>query len=543
MKLLNLFLVGTLAAGFAACSSDEPAAVNGAETETTTESNDGLYATVKFSFPQSRSTASEGEEVGQNYENAVNSVLVVAATKDATDGTYKFLTAAYNDAGYIQENKKYNYTLLFQDKAKLVAQAGKTIYLFAYCNPTQDLINQFCGNTIDPETGLYSGATLAEGAAFTDLVCDSVDHSSTWKQNGFLMSNVDIVAKNLPAEDALKGYNSPANTLNLGDIQVIRTAARFDLKDGSAKNDLVYDIVDASTIGDNIPTVNQGQVKLTRVAMFNTRKDFYYLPRVGTTALSTLCPTVAGMEVTGDNFVLTPATRGFYNNLVTIDPKNVNNQYKWSDYEAILKGVDDTDEGWATDKSQAEKEGYFIWNYTTENAFAPGVDTYPNTEITGVVFEAEITGVQGQAANKNMYMFEDHIYGDVDILYNVVKNAPGSKIEAAFNTTFEQQEGSWVEKEAAQATTEYAGFTIYRPTNGHHYCYYFYYNRHNDNGDPASTGNMEFATVRNNVYKLCVKNISKFGTFIAPDPTDWDVYFNVTVEVKPWVVRINDIEF
>lgn len=536
MKLLNLFLVGTLAAGFAACSSDEPAAVNGAETETTTESNDGLYATVKFSFPQSRSTASEGVEVGQNYENAVNSVLVVAATKDDA-GTYKFLTAAYNDAGYIQENQNNVYTLLFQDKAKLVAQAGKTIYLFAYCNPTQDLINQFCGNTIDPTTGLYSGATLAEGAAFTDLVCDSVDHSSTWKQNGFLMSNVDIVAKNLPAADALKGYNSPANTLNLGDIQVIRTAARFDLKDGSANKNYVYDIVDASMQNEK-----QGQVKLTRVAMFNTRQDFYYLPRVGTAASSTLCPTVAGMEVTGDNFVLTPATRGFYNNLVTIDPKNVNDQYKWSDYEAVLNGVNDTDEGWPTDP-EFDKEHYFIWNYTTENAFAPDVNAYPNAEITGVVFEAEITGVQGQDQYENMYMFEDHIYGDVDILYNVVKNAPGSKIEAAFNATFEQIGTSWKEKQDAQATTEYAGFTIYRPTNGKHYCYYFYYNRHNDNGDPASTGNMEFATVRNNVYKLCVKNISKFGTFIAPDPTDWDVYFNVTVQVKPWVVRINDIEF
>ena len=70
-------------------------------------------------------------------------------------------------------------------------------------------------------------------------------------------------------------------------------------------------------------------------------------------------------------------------------------------------------------------------------------------------------------------------------------------------------------------------------------------------------GKMEFAVVRNNVYKLCVDSIKKFG---HPDPTDPDpvdpdpvdpndpdeegeYYFQVTVKVLPWVVRVNHIEF
>ena len=67
---------------------------------------------------------------------------------------------------------------------------------------------------------------------------------------------------------------------------------------------------------------------------------------------------------------------------------------------------------------------------------------------------------------------------------------------------------------------------------------------------------MEFAVVRNNVYKLCVDSIEKFGHPTPggddpdpdkPDPNDPDeegeYYFKVSVKVLPWVVRVNHIEF
>ena len=67
-------------------------------------------------------------------------------------------------------------------------------------------------------------------------------------------------------------------------------------------------------------------------------------------------------------------------------------------------------------------------------------------------------------------------------------------------------------------------------------------------------GIMEFATVRNNVYKLSVTAINQLGHPRDPnhdpdpeepedpdeDPTD---YIQVQVEVLPWVVRVNNIEF
>lgn len=104
-----------------------------------------------------------------------------------------------------------------------------------------------------------------------------------------------------------------------------------------------------------------------------------------------------------------------------------------------------------------------------------------------------------------------------------------------------------------------AGITIYQSSNDAqdgpgYYCYYPYWNRHNDNGRPATMGPMEFGVVRNNVYKLSVTKISRLGhprlSVNDPDPDDPDdpdenddIYISVSCEVIPWVVRINNIEF
>ena len=87
-----------------------------------------------------------------------------------------------------------------------------------------------------------------------------------------------------------------------------------------------------------------------------------------------------------------------------------------------------------------------------------------------------------------------------------------------------------------------------------YYCYYYYWNRHNDNGVEGEMAPMEFAVVRNNVYKLAVTNISRLGhprisdndpDNPGPDTPDerGDIYLTVSVDVLPWVVRVNNIDF
>lgn len=103
-----------------------------------------------------------------------------------------------------------------------------------------------------------------------------------------------------------------------------------------------------------------------------------------------------------------------------------------------------------------------------------------------------------------------------------------------------------------------AGVTIYQSaledsTPGY-YCYYYYWNRHNDNGIAGAMGPMEFDVVRNNVYKLSVEKISRLGhpRFPGNDPDDPKpdtpdesdiLYLDVRVSIVPWAVRLNSIQF
>lgn len=124
-------------------------------------------------------------------------------------------------------------------------------------------------------------------------------------------------------------------------------------------------------------------------------------------------------------------------------------------------------------------------------------------------------------------------------------------------------EASTDEKEGALKNFKKAvvgkNFTIYQRSHDTefgwgYYCYYYYWNRHNDNGFNGIMGPMEFAVVRNNVYKLAVTKINRLGhprisendpdkpTPGTPDE-DESVYIDVTSEVLPWVVRVNNIEF
>ncbi len=102
------------------------------------------------------------------------------------------------------------------------------------------------------------------------------------------------------------------------------------------------------------------------------------------------------------------------------------------------------------------------------------------------------------------------------------------------------------------------GFTLYQSSLDNdqpgYYCYYYYWNRHNDNGNNGLMSPMEFAVVRNNIYKLAVTNIKRLGhpriSDNDPDPEkpddpdeSGDVYIDVDFQILHWTVRVNNIEF
>ena len=112
---------------------------------------------------------------------------------------------------------------------------------------------------------------------------------------------------------------------------------------------------------------------------------------------------------------------------------------------------------------------------------------------------------------------------------------------------------------AMRAAVTGAGTIIYQSSvdetyGAGYYCYYYYWNRHNDNGRNGSMGPMEFDVVRNNVYKLSIDKIARLGhpripendpnnpTPETPDESD-EIYLSVRMEIVPWVVRLNSIQF
>lgn len=73
------------------------------------------------------------------------------------------------------------------------------------------------------------------------------------------------------------------------------------------------------------------------------------------------------------------------------------------------------------------------------------------------------------------------------------------------------------------------------------YCYYNYWIRHLDNNDPTNMGVMEFAIVRNNIYRLLVSGINDLGTGtpeINPGQDDeYGIKLEISFCVLPWIVR------
>lgn len=557
-KFSKLFLAGAASFMMFSCSSsDEPGAGSSAEGD--------VYATLTLSLPSAgrsstvdgggdNTNSSGGFEVGQDKENTVGAVLVVIATKE-TDGSYKYVTSSVAASALTgTTNNRPTYNVRFESQS-LAEKAGSDVVVFAYCNPTTQLINAV--NTW--------GTT-----GFTDAAGDIDD--GIHKDNAFLMTNAKIAAEvTLPADDALAQYNTAAKAFNLGTVEVSRVSARFDFKETTISGESVANRYPIKDINDNSITV--AYIQLDGMTLLNQAKDFYYLPRVsadGTATDAVIC----GTETT-TNYVVSPnydrkkatplelnwiGTAFNFNPAVTYGEANDKHGYDFSNLtyesmETVAAGGEDNDENWGT--TVTDKTGYHIWKYTSENTI-PQVDTQRQGITSGVVFRGHIEAVSGSAlegyinAKKNLYLHDGTLYGDFEALRTFVQGHPTHPVATDFNSELSAGE-TVADVQEVNFKNNKGKFAIYRPdTDGKYYVYYPYYNRHNDNGDNTVMGPMEFAVVRNNVYKLKVDNVLQFGHPAKPgddnkpvNPVDPDetkeTYFKVSVQVLPWVVRVNNI--
>ena len=387
-------------------------------------------------------------------------------------------------------------------------EAGKTYKVYIYAN---------CSAPAAVDVDAVSEASVAEMTA----------DNKFWMTNAYAAAEVEL-------PENLAAYTQPNTPLSLGSHTVERSMARFDYKAKNAGN--VYDM------GAGL------SLTLTEAALINQSKAHYVFRRVADN--NTATPVVGGVE-TPSNWVVdtdwaNKTKEGFNAQLEA--PAD----WSWTSLSDLT--VDDNYD-----------DNYTIWCYAKENTL-PTIDAQKHNVSTGVVFKAEITAGEtasaevkaALASGKRIYVFNNKLYGTWADVKTAAVAGTDANLQAAYN---QAAAGLEADVEPAAKDAAAAGFTGYSAEGGKYYTYYYYWKRHNDNLDPYNMGIMEFAVVRNNVYKLCVDSISKFGhptpptdpthpTDPDPDPVKPDdpdesvnYYFTVTVKVLPWTVRINNIEF
>ena len=461
------------------------------------------------------------------------------------------------EVGKDYENKVSNVDIVLMDNAGAVAARAADITLAQAATDTY--VASFNTTALNAGTQYYvyivTNGTFKSLENVTEVGNDLTATGGIAEKNKFLMTNAMSKENNvttLPAD--LTPYTSPQNPFNLGAFKVERAAARFDYK--AAKTDNVYAI---GLNKENVATVN---VKLVEAALINMSKKFYDFRRVSDNGLADGANFLIGGVENPNNYVVD--TDAADKNTVVTDNAEATLSATNFHYSLVApatwvwKSLAVTeDDNWTGANGE---DGYKIWTYASENTI-PGIANQVNGISTGIVFKGELSATDAapaaakaaiEAGTEMIYVFKEQLYGT----WNDVKTAAtaadaDAELAAAYNTVVAAGEN------AVAKTYADAGFTGYKPEGGKYYAYYYYWNRHNDNLDNYVMGNMEFAVVRNNVYKLCVDKISKFGHPDPKDPenpdpdpvdpTDPDeeknYYFNVTVKVLPWVVRLNNIEF
>ncbi|MDE6348668.1 MAG: Mfa1 family fimbria major subunit [Bacteroides sp.] len=662
MRSLSRFFMSMLAmCTIAACSNDE---LGNDPIVDPDASQDAVYMNVQVQLPvaggSTRSETLPGggtgiTEIGKDYENAVNSVLLVLA-----DTANNFVTAGLgidinqinSSKGIVSSTTKIDKTKLakFYDNNGNVIGSKAKMNIYVFCNPTSDLKNKLTENPtpegtdwIDEIGSIIENANgkVTTGAA----IWGGEDHQDgiEKQEGGFLMSTAssECITKKIPkkleywndyttADKAFNfsGVNFPGDDNkkvdNNGNIKVERAVARFDFKDGSKNGDQEY------IIGEDEEQNATLKIKLTKMALVNMSKNFYYLRRVSDNGLPDGAnKEICGLEydnVTQANYVIdtdAPNKQAGISNYSdhfnfclgsngetwTID-ENARNQWSTYDIADVLDQDQEKDNPW--DPNNKKQGEYRIWRYATENTI-PGVNNQKHGITTGIVFKGKILPTENPNVPEDLkealtkatgdsnedpilYAYANQLYVTWKKvrLHALLDAGPETEFyKAAFGTPTNAEEifadendetknvysddpkspdylwSEWQKNKSdkdALANFKDAAtkslFTLYQSstesstegTSRGYYCYYYYWNRHNDNGMPGIMGPMEFAVVRNNVYKLAVTKIDRLGhprlSENDPDPEDPgkpdesdDVYLKLSVEVLPWVVRVNNIEF
>ena len=521
------------------------------------------YVSLSFASQQSTPTRSnptggetgDGQEKGQDNENEIKSAVAFFYQGSGTDGvnssgtTPIMAVATFNVGSYTEPgngiDRKYTTT------PQQVDLDDGTYNVLVVANPGADWWTGQSLTLADVRNHIQTTAWTASGSDYSDFVMTS-------------------------AADATLTLNSnPENDPAKAEVNVERMAARLDYKAEAS-----YTCAD--------PAYSGATVEITGAALVNNLTAGSYIIKrvaddVNGTNLSYLGNETADENDAATNYVLDPWTTNKNGNLYgTWFMNGSSDPNWWAGYVQPGTPVSDGTDTW-------QRIGYTLENTTA--ADAAGSDY-----STGVVFKAKFNpqGVANYTDGETFFALGTHLFASMEDMMTYVYGADFSQFDAKIDAcdnwaavkTFaaslldndpsgykeflnEQLNGK--DESLALTEEEKAGLkwsaymlsecgysaslngtynveldqngivtrNVLQPYGVRTYedatCYYTWWVRHSNDNNDDTKGIMEYAIVRNNIYKLTVSSIYSLGNDVPGEDENiiLDVYVNDWLLLDP----------
>lgn len=493
----------TMAMGLFSCSNDEgldnttpggPSILGNAET----------YATIRIAMPggadamgraltrKTHPETGDGTEEGTGIENEFQTISLYFFDGHNANSTCKgVLTLNRNDFGEATNSNKD--VIYSTSEAQKIGIEGSNMNVYAVMN----------GSGVP---GTNAGASLKT------FLANQVKKADAINQNWLLMTSRTPGTVSLSSTE----NNTPENAAELS-VSVERTAAKITYKaeNTTQGQENQYEVKKEGT-SDVAATVT-----LTDYKLVNLRNDAYFFRKVaGTDGNWSDEANFGNGEQTGSNFVIDP----YFIRKTVAAAKEENFVKDWfGDGKAYAANTGKQYRDLPT-KAEHQLLDYCMENTTTKDAQLNGYST-------GIIFKAIY-------APKKVYVLKQDNSG-----FDPQDYTAGESFYSYGNVLYKSKQDI-VDFYKIDANSELIKAYIGDGSKGAT-CYYKYWIRHMNNNNNEDMGIMEFAIVRNNVYKLSVSKVNDLG-----DPTDEidpenpdetsKMYLSVKVSILPWVVRKNE---
>lgn len=534
------------------------------------------YVSLSFASPQGAPTRSnptggetgDGHETGQDYENTITSAVAFfyqgsGADGVNSDGSTQIMAVATFNVGSPTEpgngiDRKYTTT------PQQVDLDDGTYNVLLVANPGADWWTGQSLKLADVRDHIHTAAWTASGSDYSDFVMTS-------------------------AADAMLTLNSnPESNPATAEVNVERMAARLDYKAEAS-----YTCTDPAYTGATVEITGAALVNNLTAGSYLLKR---VADDVNGTNLSYLGNETVDENGVATNYVLDPwtAVKTSTNNSFTIGGEA--NKTAKDLYGEWFGNISQNPNDWA-DYVQPGTEvtvGTEKWQrigYTLENTTA--AEEAGKRYSTGVVFKAKFhpQGVANYTDGETFFEYGTKIYASME---NMMKNFYGSKFDElddlikkcatwgdvkqfitstlltndpsgynkyleglaegkddteavsdAFSLTwsnymlnecgYSKDENGKVVLDQNDKVTRIAlkpyGTRTYEDAT----CYYTWWVRHSNDNDDTKKGIMEYAIVRNNIYKLTVESVYSLGGEVPDDES-----LIVDVYVNDWLLLDNE---